>query len=90
VKYSELKDIVIEARGLGLEKLPGEEMWLKEYRFYEVVASFYISNIELISSNVPLATMLNMKYNEFWEKYQEKYGTRTWNTKSLSIKLGRY
>jgi hypothetical protein len=87
MKLSELRPIVKEAQRLGMKKLPREGMWHKSYMFDSIIANFYISNIELIYSNVPLSTMLNLKYMEFERSYRERYGEMVWGAKSLTVTL---
>ena len=77
MKLSELRPIVKEARRLGLKKVPKSGMWEISYIFYECEARFTISNAEVIYSNLPLAEMLNLKYKDFWKRYQEKFGGRS-------------
>lgn len=87
MKLSELRPIVKEAHRLGLKKVPKEKRWVNYYTFYECTARFYISNLELIYSRIPLQTILNMEYDKFWKQYQEEFGAHDYNFESLTINI---
>jgi hypothetical protein len=86
MKLSELIHCVVEARMCGLRKIPGKGVWVKEYVFYECTARFYISNLELIYSKVPIQVILNRKYDEFWKQYQEKFGEPSFESLTINTK----